>query len=69
MAIEAGAKNGIFEVDEITMEYLKDRAKREPRVFKADDDAEYDETFVIDLSEIRPTVAFPHLPEKYEDHR
>ena len=63
MAIEAGAKNGIFEVDEITMEYLKDRAKREPRVFKADDDAEYDETFVIDLSEIRPTVAFPHLPE------
>lgn len=69
MAIEAGAKNGIFEVDEITMEYLKDRAKREPRVFKADDDAEYDETFVIDLSEIRPTVAFPHLPENTEDHR
>ena len=63
MAIEAGAKNGIFEVDEITMEYLKDRAKREPRIFKADEDAEYDETIVIDLSEIRPTVAFPHLPE------
>ena len=63
MAIEAGAKNGIFEVDDITMEYLKDRAKREPRVFKADEDAEYDETIVIDLSEIRPTVAFPHLPE------
>ncbi len=63
MAIEAGAKNGIFEVDEITLEYLKGRAKREPVVFRADEDAEYDETFVIDLSEIRPTVAFPHLPE------
>lgn len=63
MAIEAGAKNGIFEVDDITLEYLKGRAKHEPRVFKADDDAEYDETFVIDLSEIKPTVAFPHLPE------
>ena len=63
MAIEAGAKNGIFEVDDITLAYLKGRAKHEPRVFKADDDAEYDETFVIDLSEIKPTVAFPHLPE------
>lgn len=63
MAIEAGAKNGIFEVDDITLEYLKGRAKREPVVFKADDDAEYEQTFVIDLSEIRPTVAFPHLPE------
>lgn len=63
MAIEAGAKNGIFEVDDITLEYLKGRAKHEPRVFKADEDAEYDETYVIDLSQIKSTVAFPHLPE------
>ena len=63
MAIEAGAKNGIFEVDEKTLEYVKEHSKREPKVYKADDDAEYDETYVIDLSEIKPTVAFPHLPE------
>ena len=63
MAIEAGAKNGIFEVDDITLEYLRGRAKHEPRIFKADDDAEYDETYVIDLSQIKSTVAFPHLPE------
>ena len=63
MAIEAGAKNGIFEVDDITLDYLKGRAKREPVVFKADPDAEYEQTFVIDLSELRPTVSFPHLPE------
>ena len=63
MAIEAGAKNGIFEVDDITLEYLKDRAKHEPRIFKADPDAEYDETYTIDLSSVRPTVSFPHLPE------
>lgn len=63
MAIEAGAKNGIFEVDDITLGYLKGRAKHEPRVFKADEDAEYDETYVIDLSQIKSTVAFPHLPE------
>lgn len=63
MAIEAGAKNGIFEVDDITLEYLKGRAKHEPRIFKADPDAEYDETYTIDLSSIRPTVSFPHLPE------
>lgn len=63
MAIEAGAKNGIFEVDEITMEYLNGRSKREPVVFKADDDAVYEQTFVIDLSELKPTVSFPHLPD------
>lgn len=63
MAIEAGAKNGIFEVDDITLGYLKGRAKHEPRVFKADEDADYDETYVIDLSQIKSTVAFPHLPE------
>ena len=63
MAIEAGGKNGIFEVDDKTIEYVKAHSKREPKIFKADADAVYDETYVIDLSEIKPTVAFPHLPE------
>ncbi len=63
MAIEAGAKNGIFEVDEKTIAYIKERSDREPVIYKADDDAVYDEVIEIDLSEIRPTVAFPHLPE------
>jgi 3-isopropylmalate/(R)-2-methylmalate dehydratase large subunit len=63
MAIEAGAKNGIFEVDEITLEYVKGRVNREFNVYKADDDAEYDEIITIDLSTIKPTVSFPHLPE------
>ena len=63
MAIEAGGKNGIFPVDDVTLEYCKDRCQREPRIFQADADAEYDETIVIDLSALRPTVAFPHLPE------
>lgn len=63
MAIEAGAKNGIFEVDEKTIEYIKAHSDREPIIYKADDDAEYDEVLEIDLSEIKPTVAFPHLPE------
>ena len=63
MAIEAGAKNGIFEVDEITLAFLKEREKRPPVVFRADEDAEYATTYDIDLSSIRPTVSFPHLPE------
>ncbi len=63
MAIEAGAKNGIFEVDERTIEYIKERSDREIKIYKADEDAEYDEVYEIDLSEIKPTVAFPHLPE------
>ncbi len=63
MAIEAGAKNGIFEVDDVTLEYVKGRVNREFTVYAPDSDAEYDETITIDLSEIRPTVAFPHLPE------
>ena len=63
MAIEAGGKNGIFPVDEITTEYMKGRVNREYKVFEADPDAEYEQTFEIDLSSIRPTVAFPHLPE------
>ena len=63
MAIEAGAKNGIFPVDEVTLNYLKGRAKHEPVVFEADPDAQYDETYVIDLSQLKSTVSFPHLPE------
>ena len=63
MAIEAGAKNGIFPVDEVTLAYEKDRFQREPKVYTADPDAVYDETYEIDLSQLRPTVAFPHLPE------
>ena len=63
MAIEAGAKNGIFEVDDVTMAYIKDRVNRPVNVYKADDDAEYDEEYTIDLSSIEPTVACPHLPE------
>ncbi len=63
MAIEAGAKNGIFEVDEQTIAYVKEHSDREPVIYKADEDAEYDEVIEIDLSTIRSTVAFPHLPE------
>jgi len=63
MAIEAGAKNGIFEVDEQTIAYVKERSNREFAVYTADDDAVYDATYEIDLSEIKSTVAFPHLPE------
>ena len=63
MAIEAGAKNGIFPVDEKTVEYVKAHSDREPVVYTADEDAVYDEVYDIDLSTIRPTVAFPHLPE------
>ena len=63
MAIEAGAKNGIFEVDEKTVEYVKERSDREIVAYKADEDAEYDEVIEINLSEIKSTVAFPHLPE------
>lgn len=63
MAIEAGAKNGIFEVDQITLDYIKAHGAAEPAIYKADEDALYDEVIEIDLSEIEPTVAFPHLPE------
>ncbi len=63
MAIEAGAKNGIFEVDEQTLAYIAEHSDREPVIYKADDDAEYDQVIEIDLSTIRSTVAFPHLPE------
>ena len=62
MAIEAGAKNGIFPVDEKTEEYLKEHTKKDYHVYEADEDAEYESIVEIDLSEVRPTVAFPHLP-------
>lgn len=62
MAIEAGAKNGIFPVDEKTREYLDNHTDKKYKEFCADDDAEYDEVIEINLSEIVPTVAFPHLP-------
>ena len=62
MAIEAGAKNGIFPVDEATVEYLDKHAKRDYKIYEADSDAEYEEVVDVDLSAIRPTVAFPHLP-------
>ena len=63
MAIEAGAKNGIFPVDDRTLEYLKGRSEREPVIYTADEDAPYEKTVEMDLSKIEPTVACPHLPE------
>lgn len=63
MAIEAGAKNGIFPVDEKTIAYMEEHSAKKYTVYEADEDAEYDETYVIDLSELKQTVAFPHLPE------
>ena len=63
MAIEAGAKNGIFPVDEVTTEYLTGRSQREWIVYAADEDAEYEQTIEIDLSALVPTVSYPHLPE------
>ena len=63
MAIEAGAKNGIFPVDDVTMAYMEGRCERKPVVYTADPDAQYEQTVEIDLSSIVPTVACPHLPE------
>ncbi|MFI3207952.1 MAG: 3-isopropylmalate dehydratase large subunit [Eubacteriales bacterium] len=63
MAIEAGAKNGIFMVDEQTETYLKEHATKAYKVYTADIDAEYDDVIEINLGDVRPTVAFPHLPE------
>ena len=63
MAIEAGAKNGIFPVDDRTLEYLKGRSERKPVIYTADEDAPYEKTIEMDLSKIEPTVACPHLPE------
>lgn len=63
MAIECGAKNGIFPVDEKTLAYMNGRTDRKPVIFEADADAEYDEVIEINLNELKPTVSFPHLPE------
>ena len=63
MAIEAGAKNGIFPVDDVTRAYLAGRSQREPVYYEADPDAEYEQTIEIDLSGLEPTVSYPHLPE------
>ncbi len=63
MAIEAGAKNGIFQVDDVVLDYVKDKVHRDFQVYEADPDAEYEKVYDIDLSQIKPTVAFPHLPE------
>ena len=63
MAIEAGAKNGIFEADEEALKYIAEHSDKKPVVYTADSDAEYDEVIEIDLSQIKSTVAFPHLPE------
>ena len=63
MAIEAGAKNGIFPVDEKTLAFLADHGAQEPTIYEADPDAQYDEVIVMDLSKLEPVVSWPHLPE------
>ncbi|MGN0812901.1 MAG: 3-isopropylmalate dehydratase large subunit [Candidatus Coproplasma sp.] len=63
MAIEAGAKNGIFPVDEVALEYMKGRFKRPVKAYEADEDAVYDAVYDINLGDLQPTVSFPHLPE------
>lgn len=63
MAIEAGGKNGIFPVDEVAIAYMKEHSKRPYKIFEADEDAEYEAEYTIDLSTLEPTIAFPHLPE------
>ena len=63
MAIEAGAKNGIFPVDEKAEAYMKEHSKRDYKIYEADEDAVYEAVYTIDLSQLKPTVAFPHLPE------
>ncbi|HEX2945140.1 MAG TPA: 3-isopropylmalate dehydratase large subunit [Clostridia bacterium] len=64
MAIEAGAKNGIFEVDEKTLVYAREHSAREYKVYEPDEDAVYSESYIVDLAEVKPTVAFPPLPDK-----
>ena len=63
MAIEAGGKNGIFPVDDLAKQYMQEHSNRPYIVYEADEDAEYDEEYTIDLCTLKPTVAFPHLPE------
>lgn len=66
MAIEAGGKNGIFPVDDQAIAYMKEHSQREFKIYEADPDAVYEEEYTIDLSQLKPTVAFPHLPENTE---
>lgn len=63
MAIEAGGKNGIFPVDDRAVAYMKEHSVKEYKIYEADEDAVYDEEYVIELDKLKPTVAFPHLPE------
>lgn len=63
MAIEAGGKNGIFPVDDLAISYMKEHSTKEFTIYAADEDAEYEQTYTIDLSQLKPTVSFPHLPE------
>lgn len=63
MAIEAGAKNGIIEADDITKAYLNNRSIRAPKFYTSDEDAEYERVIVYNTKDIEPVVAFPHLPE------
>ncbi len=63
MAIEAGGKNGIFPVDDLAIAYMKEHSKKAYKIYEADEDAVYDAVYTIDLGSLRPTVAFPHLPE------
>lgn len=63
MAIEAGGKNGIFPVDDLCIQYMKDHGNRDYKIYEADDDAEYEAVYTIDLSQLKPIVSFPHLPE------
>ncbi len=63
MAIEAGGKNGIFPVDNKAIDYIKEHSNKEYTIYEADEDAVYDEEYTIDLSVLKPTIAFPHLPE------
>ena len=67
MAIEAGGKNGIFPVDETTVQYIKEHGNRPYTVYEADEDAVYDAVYTIDLAALKPTVAFPHLPENTKE--
>ncbi|MCI8454709.1 MAG: 3-isopropylmalate dehydratase large subunit [Lachnospiraceae bacterium] len=67
MAIEAGGKNGIFPVDEKTIEYMKEHGDKPYTIYEADADAEYDAVYTIDLSALKPTVSFPHLPENTKE--
>ena len=63
MAIEAGGKNGIFPVDDLAISYMKEHSTKDFTIYAADEDAEYEQTYTIDLSQLKPTVSFPHLPE------